>query len=419
MKLKALLSITALCIGYIASSGQSPHKMYLYGTIYTIQGDEFTGQIRWGKEEGYWTDMFNAGKVDNPHIDNLNREDYELFKDDSWRNDRDDDVFLFGMGRRVIRNWEDNNNTHQFSCRFGDIASLTYKGRQRVEVELRNGDIIDVKGQGYNDIGGDIKFYSPTEGKISFDDDAIDHIVFKSPSEPFESPWGEPLFGRVYTTSGEFSGLIQWDKDERFSKDELNGENRNGDYDILFESIASIQKDGAGSLITLINGKEIFLRGTNDVNRENRGIIISQPDLGRVEIPWEAFEKVEFLPETATTFPSFSDFPVAKPISGIVVLMDNTRQTGELAFDLDEYYDMEVLNGEIDDISLEIPFRNISSIMPISNDRSELLLLSGQKVILEDSQDVSNRNDGVLVYLSSKKTSYIPWYEVKEILLQD
>lgn len=422
MKLKAILLTILISIVYtypFALSAQSYSSMYIYGTVTTIDGDEFTGQLRWGKEEGYWTDMFNTSKIDNIHYDNLSRKDQQLYKEEKRIRERgnSDDFYLFGFSGRGFGRWNNYEIIHQFSSRFGDIAKLTYLGRQRVEIELKNGDIIPVKGQGFNDIGGKIHLFNPRIGKIRFQDEDIRQISFSSAPQDWESTWGTPLIGRVFTESGTFNGLIQWDKEERFSKDVLNGENEDGEYDISFESIASIQKDGSGSLVTLLDGKEIFLRGTNDVNRENRGIIVYQQGLGRIEIPWEAFVKVEFFVEPSFDYPSYEDFSTTQANSGIVVLTDDTRISGQIAFDLDELYDVEMLNGEIDKLDLEIPFRNIQSIRPLTANRTEIVLVNDQKVLLDNERDVSNSNDGLLVYLSSGKSSYIPWIDVAEIIL--
>ena len=123
---------------------------FIYGKVTTIDGESFTGQIRWGKEEAYWTDLFNGTKEDNENYRYLSRDE------------RDD---LRDRGRRD-RGWSSNWNvrwgrddwevTHEFQARFGDIARIDIKRKSEVELTLRNGDQIYVQ-DGSNDFGAEIR----------------------------------------------------------------------------------------------------------------------------------------------------------------------------------------------------------------------------------------------------------------------
>ena len=39
----------------------------IYGKVYTVGGDVFEGQIRWGKEESCWGDIFYSSKGEIPY----------------------------------------------------------------------------------------------------------------------------------------------------------------------------------------------------------------------------------------------------------------------------------------------------------------------------------------------------------------
>jgi hypothetical protein len=93
---------------------------------------------------------------------------------------------------------------------------------------------------------------------------------------------------------------------------------------------------------------------------------------------------------------------------------EGTTHTGAIIFDLDESFDYEVLNGEIDDNEYIIPFRNISSITPKNYNYSEVILKNGEKLVLGDSQDVSDENEG-LVVLTGDDPIYIPWKKIAKI----
>jgi len=107
-----------------------------------------------------------------------------------------------------------------------------------------------------------------------------------------------------------------------------------------------------------------------------------------------------------------------KPIQncGSVKTENGDIYKGRLIYDLDEAYDFEVLQGkDNDEIEYIIPFRNIANIQPIGYDDSEITLRNGQKLKLEDSQDVSEENTGILVFSDKTKPIYIEWKEVEEV----
>ena len=36
---------------------------YIYGKVTTEEGNEYLGHFRWGNEETFWTDIYNASKL--------------------------------------------------------------------------------------------------------------------------------------------------------------------------------------------------------------------------------------------------------------------------------------------------------------------------------------------------------------------
>ena len=62
-------------------------SMYIYGTVVTIDDEEYTGQIRWGKEEAFWFDMFNSSKRKNENLKLLSNDDLDkLDRKDNCKN---------------------------------------------------------------------------------------------------------------------------------------------------------------------------------------------------------------------------------------------------------------------------------------------------------------------------------------------
>ena len=156
----------------------------------------------------------------------------------------------------------------------------------------------------------------------------------------------------------------------------MDGDTEDGDVSIEFGKIKSIAREGFRSSVVLNSGREMLLRGSNDVNSDNRGIIVTNDALGRVDIPWREFKRVTF-DSPKGKMKSYSDYKNQKELSASVKTRNGDVLKGRLVFDLDEAYDYEVLNGEDDDIEYVIPFRNIDKIMPKNYDNSEVILKNG------------------------------------------
>ncbi len=406
--IKSYVVVLALQFVMLPQEARAQDQGFIYGRISTEEGRIYEGPLRWGKEEIYWTDMFNSSKTDNPNIDYLSREDIEDLRRRSDWGDQVSTWFSSNWGDR----WGRRSFTHQFSCQFGELKSLKVYRRNDVEVELRDGTRFEVDGDGYNDIGTRIRILDEEIGEVEISWSRIEEIEFIPTPKKLDRKFGEPLYGTVETDYGEFTGFVQWDHDERVSTDVLDGDTYDGDVSIPFGKIASIENLGNRAGIVLKSGRDMTLRGSNDVNSDNDGIIVTIEGVGRVDIRWRDFEKVTF-----TTPPSsgkaYNDFKDKEPISGVV----NTRQgslKGRIIFDLDEEFDIEILHGQDDDLEYIIPFRNVKSIAPKSYRYSEVELKNGMKLRLEESQDVTEKNTGILVFENSRPT-YIPWEEVESI----
>ena len=76
--------------------------------------------------------------------------------------------------------------------------------------------------------------------------------------------------------------------------------------EIAFGEIACIENLGDKSQVQLLNGKTVTLHGSNDVNSENRGIVVNAKDVGQIEIPWKVFSSVCFDTENESSGQPFS-----------------------------------------------------------------------------------------------------------------
>ena len=397
---------------FLFVNAEAQDEGFIYGKVTTEDGDTYEGPLRWGKEEVYWTDMFNASKKENKNLDYLsNRELDDL--EDRYRDNNN------LISRFVNISWDDNNNgryVHEFSTEFGNIKSLRIRSNNRVEVELKNGDYLRVDGSGYNDIGAKITILDEELGNVRLSWSNLEKIEFLPTPSRLDEKFGEPLYGTVVCDLGEFTGFVQWDHDERVGTDILDGEEDGDDYEIAFDKIESIERDGfSSSLVRLKSGRTLNLRGTNDVDDDNKGIIVTVKGLGRVDIAWDEFDRVTFkkAPNSGRSYRSFTS-PVK--ISGTVEVDNGDTHSGEIIFDLDEEYTFEILNGEDDDVKFILPFYNIEEVTRRGSYAAIVRLKDGSKLTLEDSQDVTERNLGMLVKTGGDHV-YVPWDRVESIKL--
>jgi hypothetical protein len=74
-----------------------------------------------------------------------------------------------------------------------------------------------------------------------------------------------------------------------------------------------------------------------------------------------------------------------------------------------------MLNGSRDGIEYYIPFAMVRSVEPQRGDASKVVLRNGEELVLEDGQDVAERNAGVLVIRDDGRESYFQWREIRRI----
>ncbi len=382
---------------------------YIYGKITTVDDKTYIGQIRWGKEETFWDDIFNSSKGKNPHLQHLKRGDYEHLRNYRGEDSKWDFWSI----------WDDHYSSyaHSFATRFGDIKSITILGRDDVEIEFRDGQKMEFGG-GSNDIGASLRVFDEEIGELKIKWNRIDRVEFMSTPKKLQNKFGDPLYGTVETSIGSFTGLVQWDHEECLTNDRLDGDSEDGDVSIPFGNIKSIERQGRGSLVTFKSGRELFLTGSNDVNSDNRGVIVKNPEFGKVKIEWREFEKVTFDTNNQNSGEAYTKYSNPLELEGTVTTINDQEFNGRIVFDLDEEWDYELLNGSDEEIEYIIPFRNIKSVRPKNFNYSTIELRSGRKLFLGDGQDVTDQNDGILVFRKKGDPVYIPWPEVKEVVFK-
>ena len=399
------LAVGALSLPGIAAGAEASGDTqgFLYGRVTMRSDTVYEGRLRWnGDEEAFWGDLFNGSKEDRPY--------WEEVPERERRRNRRDGVRIMGIR---IGSSDYYTSGRSFVVRFGDIAKIEALRRDAL-LTLKDGEEIEIDGSGTNDIGGRLDVWDHEIGHVKLDWDRVDLIEFLPTPAGLDVPVTR-LHGRVRTEEGVFEGYIQWDKEECVSTDELDGDSRDGSMSIEMGKIQRIERRSSrSSRVTLWSGREFELRGTNDVNSENRGIYVEDPRYGRVLVKWDSFESLDFSP-AGSSGPSYDDFEPGKPLRGTVTETGGETYTGRIVYDIDEEHTWEILNGEQRDLEYNIPFALVKSVEPRGRDSSRVTLRNGEQLILYDVADVGDGNDGMLVIAADGDSVYVPWDDVERI----
>ncbi len=418
--IRRVLLFVGVAIGLliIFNEAKAQKNSAIYGRVTTVSGDKYTGAIKWGtdnssKAEVFWAEIFNGTKTSNDFLKHLSEKEQEELSEgeegSSW--------IKIDLG--VLSIWEDkfSRSQHEFKARFGDIRSIEPMRRERARVTLKNGVILEVTGDNSEDIGEAITVYDFELGEVKLSWARLERVDFMEAPKELNDNFGKPIFGIVDAgRKGTFKGQIEWDSDERFLHEILDGKDRNGDRKIPFRSIKKIEKGRSGVDVTLNSGRTLFITGSNDVNQGNRGVIINDPEVGQVKISWRDFMELEITGDQNLGM-SYNDFPVSKGITGTVVTIDGEEHKGLIAYDLDEAWEFEILDAKDDRAEFQIPLRNVKSIVPKNYNYSMVRLKNGESLLLGEHRDVSNSNAGILVFPSKNgEPIYIRWSKVDEII---
>lgn len=387
-RMTLLLTLAVMFVAGSLLAGDSDGR--IYGKITTTDGDVFEGLIRWDKNEASWMDILNGNK----DIPKSRRR-----KSKSRRRDRETSIEIFGIKiGQGSHSWNWSSSA-QSGIRFGHIKSLEVVNDDAVLLILKSGHEVEFE-NGSTDIGTSIReiiIEDEDEGEIELVWDDLESIEFMAAGSDIESNFGDRLYGTLITRRGdEYTGLVCWDVDELFPTDILNGEDKRRDRKIKFGKIASIERySSSAATITLTNGDELVLRGSNDVDDDNRGITIADPGFGQVIVEWDEFDRIDFF--EAPRQVGYDDFDGGRKIRGTVYTEDGEEFTGDIRWDDDEEYTWEILDGEYRDVEFDVEFGLIAKIEKRSHRSSIITTTDGRTFRLRGSNDVDGDNRGIFI----------------------
>jgi len=392
-----------------AALAEAGNEGFLYGRVTTADGVAYLGRLRFGRdEEAFWGDYFNGSKGNNPWATHTPAE---------RMTEKQPPIKIFGFEIPLAERPIDLGRP--FMARFGDIARIEARSRRHVRVTLKSGTVFDLNRNAANDFDDGVRVWEGTGGVVDLASWAggippparvrISAIEFLPTARLGAGP--ARLHGTVHTRQGDFSGFVQWDRQDCVDVDTLDARTGDGGLSLRYDTIRSIARQSAESaLVTLLDGREVALSGTREVGRGNRGVYVDDPRYGRVLVSWEAFERVDF--SAAGSGPAYDDFARGRPLTGSVTTRGGRRLTGRLVYDLDESETTETLDAPLQGIDYTIPFSLIASITHVAR----VTLHTGEVLQLDRAGDLGEGNGGMLIFLDGReRPEYVPWSDVDQV----
>ena len=410
MKTMGWIAAAVVAVLLAAPTSQAQEDR-LWGEVITVDGDVYEGFIRWDRNEVGWADLLNGSR----EIDWRDRADWE-YAAGAEPESRERSIEFLGI--RI--SWDDDESLFPSSgesgIRFGHIDRLTVTDRQGAMLRLRSGEMVEFR-NGSTDIGTDIReilVEDPDRGMVELGWEDLDEISFREAPRRAR-PRSERLYGTVEDRRGNsYTGYISWDLDEVLTEDILDGDEDGRDREVPFSQIGAIERTGfRGSLVTLVDGTEMRLEGSNDVDDGHRGVQVSDPAVGQIEIPWDEFEAIRFhRPELSA---HRSDFDGGRRLYGTVETESGDRFTGFIRWDADEAYTWEILDGSSRDIVYDIEFGEIERIERNSFFGADVTLRDGRVIELEDSNGVDEGNRGIFIETESGEKIIVDWLAFRSV----
>ena len=181
----------------------------------------------------------------------------------------------------------------------GDIRVIEHRGRNGSRLTLKDDTTLELSGT--NDIDDGHRGVQVLVSGIGFADipwSSVRRVTFGDapPSPRYEQfDGGHRLSGVVRTRDGRtLKGRITWDLDERWSWENLDGERDDIDWSIPFANIDSIALVRNHAEVRLRNSRMLMLSDSNDVNRDNKGIVVEREDGERYDLAWDDVITVTF-----------------------------------------------------------------------------------------------------------------------------
>jgi hypothetical protein len=392
-------------------AGQAPDR--LWGEVVTAAGERHVGYLRWDRNETGWMDLLEGRRRLDAEI-----QDRVAVALGGTPEERARSVEF--MGVRISWDEDDPPGAGAAGVRFGQLREVRRLGEDRALLVLRDGSEVEFTsastdlGSGHRGLRVTPVAGAPTE--LRWRD--LDRVRFGAVPADAPDPDAFRLHGTVEDRWGRrWTGDISWDRDEALSSDLLEGEEGGEERAIRFELVASIARRAeGGARIRLRNGREMILEGSNDVDRGHRGVQVSDPELGQIDVPWTSFARVRFHPPASRR--GYDAFPVAGALYGTVVDRSGERHEGRIIWDADEAAEWEMLNGNDRGLAVQVAFGRIRAVERASARSARVELRDGRVLELEGSNDVGRGNRGIVVEGADGTLRVVTWRDFVRLDVQ-
>ena len=402
MKAKYTL-LVLLMLTFSLSSWAEEGRFYIYGKCTLVEDTKLEGFISI-KGDKLWVSQFISTKLENPYA--------KLFPTDG--------SIYFGENR------SNTPSSHSFICRYNDIKQLRPVAKNRLEVTIKNNRSIDVSYDFETDIT--IQLSNGDSKKLNWEN--IASISFMASSQTPPKNYPKLYVGSLESTQGIYFGIIEG----------LNYSNKvipikftnESDNDITLDNIDKLECE-TDRKIEITKGSVKLIADNIKVKRLITSARISLPTMGSIDIPWEKIKSIEKHDISIFNGATYESSIAPQRLTGSVklnykqktvnVLPDEVdvnseyvTHSGPLAFDLDEALNIEFIEGRNDGIIYRLMLDGIESIEPKNYNYSLIYMKNGSRLSLGADQDVSFKNDGILM-LNTK--TYIPWRYIDNIKFND
>ncbi|MEG0795074.1 MAG: hypothetical protein RR397_01010 [Odoribacter sp.] len=363
----------------------------IFGKITTVDNEIYTGYITWNHSKTLWIDFFEAGKVENLYTTYFNK----------------------STGIKFQQNGEIHYtpSIHQFSCRFGNMKKIRLIAPNKIELELKGNQKLVLKKGQYNDIGTPVRLENDTL-QLDFIWDHISEIEFmSSPSSGVQ----QLSFGVVKSNHASYTGIIEWNNRGQNNAKQFHIYAYSKEVNIPLRLIKKIERKSEQSITIFTDQHDYNIKTAHSNNNQQKSVTVLMPNIGKVIIPWDHLETLEFTPQESHKLLSYNDFKSPEALQAEILTQDGERLIGTVAYDLDESLNCEIIEGMNDNITYFIPLRYIQSIEPKNYLYSFVTLKNGSALSLGDMQDMNLDNNGIMVFIPQQLPVYVPWNEVKKI----
>ena len=407
--------ILLIALAVVLGPQSGPSSDRLYGRLLTAGGERLEGYLRWDRNETHWADFLDGQKeIPWEHV----REAERL--DDEFRRLRELERSISLPGLRISWDEDDEDDplTAASGIRFGHVTSIEVLDERRALLRLKSGEEMSLRG-GSTDLGRSFRSLVVEDsgrGEVELRWRDLARVDFMSAPANRQAPTAGRLRGTLRTRGGAvLTGFVAWDLDETLTTDILDGRDGRRRHEVEFGRIARIERDGSTrARVTLRSGEVITLRGTNDVNAENRGIEITDPTLGRMVVRWDQFESLAFDVADDGLAP-YGAFEGGRALRGTVETRDGVSHAGRLRWDNDESFSWELLDGRSEGVQYGVELAAVRTIDRVGLSAARVGLRDGRSLVLEGASDVSEDNRGIFVTGDEGDTVLVRWRDFQRV----